>query len=51
MRRSILAIASALVLSPAGALLAQRPVSVGLAGGGSVPQGDLRDGASTGWLG
>lgn len=51
MRRSILAIASALVLSPAGALLAQRPVSVGLAGGVSVPQGDLRDGASTGWHG
>ena len=38
MRRSILAIASALVLSPAVALLSQLPVSVGLAGGVSVPQ-------------
>ena len=49
MRRSILAIASAFVLAPTGPLLAQRPLSVGLAGGVSVPQGELRDGATTGW--
>src|SRR5688500_1514606 len=28
---------------------AQRPIWVGAAGGASVPEGDLRDGASTGW--
>ena len=49
MRRSIIVIASALVLSPVGALYAQRPLSVGLAGGVSLPQGNLRDGATTGW--
>jgi hypothetical protein len=31
------------------ALRAQRPISVGVGGGVSLPQGDLSDGASTGW--
>jgi hypothetical protein len=48
MQRLILAaLASALVL-PAS-LGAQRPISIGLAGGISAPQGDLRDGADMGW--
>lgn len=51
MRRSILALASALALFPPGALLAQRAVSVGIAGGVSIPQGTLRDDASIGWHG
>ena len=37
------------VLAPLASVAAQRPVSIGLAGGVSVPQGDLRDGVATGW--
>ena len=31
------------------AMEAQRPIWIGLAGGASLPEGDLRDGAGTGW--
>ena len=37
------------LVSPAASAAAQRPVSIGVAGGVSVPQGDLRDGVTTGW--
>jgi hypothetical protein len=33
------------------ALVAQRPVSIGIAGGASIPAGDLRDGVEVGWHG
>jgi hypothetical protein len=51
MRRWILAAlcATAGALAPLGSARAQRPVSVGLAGGVSLPQGDLRNGVNTGW--
>jgi hypothetical protein len=49
MRRWILVVACAGVLSPMTGLEAQRPVSVALAGGVSLPQGDLADGVDTGW--
>ena len=48
MRRSILVLAW-LALAPIVPLHAQRPISIGVAGGVSVPQGDLRDGVTTGW--
>jgi hypothetical protein len=38
---------AAMCTTPAGAQ--QRPISVGLAGGVSLPQGDLADGADAGW--
>ena len=37
------------VLFPLPRLEAQRAISLGVAGGVSEPQGDLRDGVSTGW--
>jgi Outer membrane protein beta-barrel domain len=37
------------VASSVTPLEAQRPMSVGLAGGVSLPQGDLSDGVNTGW--
>jgi hypothetical protein len=49
MRRWSLVVASFVALAPLGAPEAQRPISVGVAGGVSVPQGNLRDGANTGW--
>jgi hypothetical protein len=50
MRRLVLAAACAGVLSSVVPLEApQRPISIGLAGGVSLPQGDLADGASIGW--
>ena len=49
MRRWILVVACSGVLSPVTPLAAQRPVSIGLAGGVSLPQGDLADGVNTGW--
>src|SRR5918999_3958824 len=50
MRRWILAAVCAGVTSSVGPLEAQqRPISIGLAGGVSLPQGDLADGANTGW--
>ncbi|HEV3483957.1 MAG TPA: outer membrane beta-barrel protein [Vicinamibacterales bacterium] len=55
MRRWILAVcvgiafasAAPAASTPAGAQ--QRPISIGLAGGVSLPQGDLAAGANTGW--
>jgi opacity protein-like surface antigen len=50
MRRwSLVVVASFAVLAPGRMLEAQRPISLGVAGGVSVPQGDLADGANTGW--
>ena len=48
MRYSILvaAFVGALTASPSAA---QRPVSLGLAGGASIPTGELREGADVGW--
>lgn len=48
MRRWMRAIVWCALLHPL-ALEAQRPIWIGLAGGASVPEGDLRDGARTGW--
>jgi len=49
MRHWILAltIGAAGAVAPVGAQ--QRPISIGVAGGVSVPQGDLADGVNTGW--
>ena len=50
MRRwSLVVVASLVALVPSGALEAQRPITLGVAGGVSVPQGNLSDGANTGW--
>jgi opacity protein-like surface antigen len=49
MRRWLLAAACVGVASSVASLEAQRPISVGLAGGVSLPQGDLADGTNTGW--
>jgi hypothetical protein len=50
MRRWLLAAVCAGLSSAVAPLEAQqRPVSIGLAGGVSFPQGDLADGANTGW--
>jgi opacity protein-like surface antigen len=50
MRRWLLAAVCAGVVSAAVPLEAQqRPISIGLAGGVSFPQGDLADGVNTGW--
>ncbi len=50
MRRWVLAAACVTVAFSATPLAAQqRPISIGLAGGVSFPQGDLADGANTGW--
>jgi opacity protein-like surface antigen len=49
MRRLILFLVWWGVVTPAAATQAQRPISLGLAGGVSFPQGDLRDAANTGW--
>ena len=48
MRRWILVAACTACLT-APLVAQQRPVSLGLAGGVSLPQGDLADGANTGW--
>ena len=50
MRRWLLAAVCPVVMSSGASLEAQqRPISVGLAGGVSLPQGDLADGVDTGW--
>jgi hypothetical protein len=51
MRRSILAMALAGALFGPTFLPAQRPVSLGIAGGASIPSGELRDGVDVGWHG
>ena len=37
------------LFAPLAQVEAQRPISVGLGGGVSIPEGDLRDGANPGW--
>ena len=49
MQRSIRATFILLALSNPKALHAQRLMSIGLGGGVSIPQGDLSNGANTGW--
>lgn len=49
MRGSILAAVTVAALFTAASLPAQRPVSLGIAGGASIPSGDLRDGVDVGW--
>lgn len=49
MRRWILVVGWTGMVFSVAALEAQRPVSIGIAGGASIPQGDLRDGVNTGW--
>jgi opacity protein-like surface antigen len=51
MRPSMLIGALVGVLVAPTALVAQRPVSIGIAGGASIPAGDLRDGVEVGWHG
>jgi hypothetical protein len=51
MRPSMLIGALAGVLVAPTALVAQRPVSIGIAGGASIPAGDLHDGIEVGWHG
>jgi hypothetical protein len=48
MRRWILVGAWWFLLSPAS-LAAQRPISIGVGGGISIPEGNLGDGVNTGW--
>jgi hypothetical protein len=48
MRVMILATAGVMLSAPL-AVTAQRPISVGIAGGISLPQGDLGDGVDPGW--
>ena len=48
-RRWIILTAGLVALSASSSLAAQRLISIGLAGGVSVPQGDLRTDANTGW--
>ena len=49
MRRWIRVATCCALFCPITPMEAQRPISVGLGGGVSVPEGDLRDGVSTGW--
>ena len=49
MRRWMIVAAGSAVLATTSPLAAQRPVSLGLAGGASFPEGDLSDGVKTGW--
>jgi hypothetical protein len=49
MRHWILAAVWSTVLWPGALLEAQRPISIGVGGGVSIPQGDFRDAVYTGW--
>jgi hypothetical protein len=51
MRRWILAAACLGIVASAAPLGAQSPISFGLGGGVSLPEGELADGANTGWHG
>ena len=51
MRRCTLVMALAAVLFGPALLGAQRPVSIGIAGGASIPAGNLREGVDVGWHG
>ncbi|NUO37502.1 MAG: outer membrane beta-barrel protein [Gemmatimonadaceae bacterium] len=48
MRRWLLTAACAMLFAPV-AVEAQRPLSIGLGGGATIPTGDLRTNANTGW--
>ncbi|MGQ0642108.1 MAG: outer membrane beta-barrel protein [Gemmatimonadaceae bacterium] len=45
--RALILVAAALF--PVSALVAQRPIAIGIAGGASAPQGRLGDGSEIGW--
>lgn len=49
MRGCTLVMALAAVVFGPASLAAQRPVSIGIAGGASIPAGDLREGVDVGW--
>jgi hypothetical protein len=49
MRRWIRVAVCCAVLSPITSAGAQRPIWIGLGGGGSIPEGDLADGVNAGW--
>jgi hypothetical protein len=49
MRHSLLVAASIGVLFAPTSGTAQRPVSIGIAGGASIPSGDFREGVDVGW--
>jgi hypothetical protein len=49
MKRCIRVAICGLVFCPLLVADAQRPISIGLGGGVSIPEGDLRDGVTTGW--
>ena len=51
MRLSMLIVALAAVFATPSVLVAQRPVSIGIAGGASIPSGNLGDGVDVGWHG
>src|SRR5438046_266343 len=48
-RRWVLATALLGAVAPVGRLEAQRPISLGVGGGLSLPQGDVDDLVNTGW--
>ena len=48
MRRCGVVLFTVVLLGPTS-LMAQRPVSIGVAGGASIPSGDLREGVDVGW--
>ena len=50
-RPSVLIAAVSVMLAAPPRLVAQRPVSIGIAGGASIPSGSLRDGVDVGWHG
>lgn len=49
MQRLIRAVLWCLLFAPIALAEAQRPISIGLGGGVSVPEGDLGDGVNAGW--
>lgn len=49
MQRWIRGVLWCVAMAPIAPVAAQRPISLGFGGGVSVPEGDLRDGATTGW--
>lgn len=49
MRQYLVTLCGLLLLSAPPKLEGQRPLSLGLGGGVSIPQGDLSDGANAGW--
>jgi hypothetical protein len=51
MRRSTLVTILVAALVGPTSVSAQRPVSIGIAGGASIPTGDLRNGVDVGWHG